>query len=96
MQKLGWPALFCNSLVVDKKGFISGYTLRQKDGKKKAVKGLRSLGFRVHAAGDSYNDISMLRSADKGVLFNPPVNIAKEFPQFKITRNYRQLSLSLR
>jgi phosphoserine / homoserine phosphotransferase len=91
MKQLGWPTLFCNDLKTDKKGFITGYRLRQKDGKRKAVKALKSAGFRIHAAGDSYNDLTMLRSADKGVLFNPPASIVKENPRLKVTRNYRDL-----
>ena len=91
MRKLGWPTLFCNHLAVDKKGFISGYILRQKNGKEKAVRALRKIGFRVHAAGDSYNDITMLKAADKGILFNPPENIVREFPKFKIAKNYKDL-----
>ena len=91
MEQLGWPTLFCNDLKIDKRGFIAGYRLRQKDGKQKAVKALKSAGFCVHAVGDSYNDITMLKAADKGVLFNPPANVVKEFPRFKVTRNYRNL-----
>ena len=96
MRQLGYPTLFCNSLVTDSKGFISGYRLRQRDGKKKAVQNLTRTGFTVHAAGDSYNDISMLKAAHKGVLFNPPANIKKEFPKFKVARNYNELLVSLR
>jgi phosphoserine / homoserine phosphotransferase len=95
MKQLGMPSIFCNSLKVDKKGFIAGYTLRQKDGKQKAVKALQGIGYRVHAAGDSYNDITMLKAADKGVLFNPPANIVKEYPRLKVTKNYRQLLKAL-
>ena len=91
MKQLGWPTLFCNDLKIDKKGFITGYRLRQKDGKQKAVKALKSAGFRVHAVGDSYNDITMLKAADKGILFNPPANIIKEFPRFKVAKNYKDL-----
>jgi phosphoserine / homoserine phosphotransferase len=82
MKKLGWPTLFCNSLVVDDEGYIVDYTLRQKDGKKNAVKALRSIGYRVIASGDSYNDLTMLREADAGVLFRPPETIATENPMF--------------
>ena len=91
MKQLGWPTIFCNSLYVDSRGFIAGYTLRQKDGKRKAVQGLKKMGFQVHAAGDSYNDISMLKVASKAALFNPPANIVKEFPRFKVAKNYKDL-----
>lgn len=95
MEKLGHPTLFCNSLEVDRKGFISGYRLRQKDGKKKAVKSLRKIGLKVAAAGDSYNDITMLKAAHKGVLFKPPAKIARQFPKFRVTRSYPQLLKAL-
>lgn len=91
MKQLGYPALFCNWLSVDKKGFIKNYHLRQKDGKKQAVLALKRLGFKVCAVGDSYNDISMLRAAHQAVLFKPPANIAQEYPRFKIARNYKEL-----
>ena len=91
MKKLGFPVLFCNWLETDPSGAISNYCLRQKNGKEKAVLGLKNIGFKVHAAGDSYNDITMLKAADKGVLFNPPANIVKEFPQFPVTKNYKEL-----
>lgn len=91
MKKLGYPALFCNWLSVDKKGFVANYHLRQKNGKKEAVKGLKQLGFRVVAAGDSYNDIAMLRAADRGILFRPPAKIIRQFPRFPVTKTYREL-----
>ncbi len=91
IKKLGYPMLWCNWLVVDSKGYIADYHLRQKNGKEKSVRGLRNLGYRVYAAGDSYNDLAMLKAADKGILFRPPVNIAKEFSKFKIAQNYAGL-----
>ena len=91
MRQLGMPSIFCNFLETDKKGFISNYRLRQKNGKEKAVKALRGIGFEVRAAGDSYNDITMLKAADLGILFNPPANITKEFPRLAITRSYSAL-----
>jgi phosphoserine/homoserine phosphotransferase len=95
MEKLGQPTIFCNFLTADKQGFISRYHLRQKDGKKKAVTSLKNIGYRVHAAGDSYNDITMLKTADLGVLFNPPGSIAKKFPEFKIAKDYKELLVKL-
>lgn len=91
MKKLGQPTLFCNWLAMDPDGFIENYHLRQKNGKEKAVLALKQLGFTVWAAGDSYNDILMLKAADRGVLFKPPAKIVGEFPDFKVTRNYREL-----
>ena len=91
MRKLGWPALFCNTLEIDGSGRIAGYRLRQSDGKRKAVEALKSLAFRIIAAGDSYNDTTMLGAADAGILFRPPDNVAREFPQFPVTRTYDEL-----
>ena len=96
MRKLDNPTLFCNSLKIDRKGFISGYKLRQKDGKAKAVKAIKGLGFEVTAAGDSYNDITMLKNADNGILFKPPKRIIKEFPKYKVTYNYTSLLKGLK
>jgi len=91
MKKLGNPTLFCNWLSTDKKGFIANYHLRQKNGKKEAVRALKGLGFDVVAAGDSYNDIAMLKTADRGILFRPPSKIVRQFPRFKVTHTYSEL-----
>ncbi len=91
MKQLDYPALFCNTLKTDKAGFISGYALRQKDGKRKAVKALQSIGFEVRAVGDSYNDLSMLKAADRGVLFNPPESILKTNRSLPVARDYQTL-----
>jgi phosphoserine/homoserine phosphotransferase len=91
MKKLGYPTLFCNWLSKGKKGFIANYHLRQKNGKKEAVRGIQSLGFKVAAAGDSYNDIAMLRAADRGILFRPPSKIVRQFPKFPVTNTYKEL-----
>ena len=91
MQKLDFPALFCHNLEVDDSGRITDFKLRMKDQKKHAVKAFHSLGFKVIAAGDSYNDTSMLSEADKGILFCPPQNVIEEFPQFLITKDYTEL-----
>ena len=95
MKQLGWPTIFCNWLEVDSQGYISNYHLRQKNGKEMAVIGIKSLNFEVRAAGDSYNDIAMLKRANRGILFNPPPQIAKEYPQFSVTKNYRDLFRAL-
>ena len=91
MRKLGWPTLFCNSLEVDPSGHITGYRLRIDDGKRRAVVALRSLNFRVVAAGDSYNDTTMLAAADAGILFRPPANVVTDFPQFPVTTTFAEL-----
>jgi len=91
MRKLGWPTLFCNSLEVEPSGRIAGYRLRIDDGKRRAVEALRSIAFRIVAAGDSYNDTTMLKTADAGILFRPPANVIADFPQFPVTTTYDEL-----
>ncbi len=91
MEKLERPTLFCNKLVVNGDGMVVDYKLRQKDGKRMAVKALHTLQFKVVASGDSYNDTGMLSEADAGVLFCPPDNVIREFPQFPVTRTYAEL-----
>ena len=95
MQSLDYPTLFCHELTIDSKGSITGYRLRQKDGKTKAVSALKKLNFKVIAAGDSYNDTGMLQEADAGILFCPPDNVIKEFPQFPVSRNYDEFKNTL-
>ena len=90
MGSLDYPTLFCHELIIDNKGEIKGYRLRQPDGKTKAVSALKGLNFQVIAAGDSYNDIGMLKEADAGILFCPPENVIEEFPQFPVSRNYTE------
>lgn len=91
MEQLDYPCLFCNWLEVEPSGRICGYRLRLPDGKRRAVEALRPLNFRVVAAGDSYNDTTMLGAADAGILFRPPQNVIDEFPQFPVTRSYAEL-----
>ncbi len=91
MRMLGWPSLFCNSLVLAENGTITDYCLRQREGKRKAVAAFRSIGFSVVAAGDSYNDIGMLQEADSGILFRAPEAITREFPQFRAVFSYDEL-----
>jgi len=91
MPKLGYPTIFCNSLEIDERGAISGYRLRQKDGKKKAVAGFSLMGFRVVAMGDSYNDTTMLRAADLGILFRPSKKVVADFPDFEVFFEYDDL-----
>ena len=95
MAKLKWPTLFCNSLEIDAQGAVVGYRLRQNDGKRHVALSLQQLNFEVIAMGDSYNDISMLRTAQHGILFCPPDNVIAEFPQFPVTRDYAMLRQTL-
>jgi phosphoserine/homoserine phosphotransferase len=91
LRKLGWPTLFCNRLEVAPDGRITGYRLRIPDGKRRAVEALRALAFRVVAAGDSYNDTTMLAAADAGILFRPPANVIADFPEFPVATTYAEL-----
>jgi len=96
MRQLGWPALFCHRLEVDETGRVTNYVLRQQDQKRQSVKAIKSLNFRVIAAGDSYNDTSMLAEADAGILFNAPANVIAEFPQFPAVEGYEALKDAFR
>ncbi len=91
MAQLGYPTLFCHALDVDAGGKIRAHRIRIADGKRKAVMCLKLLNFAVVAAGDSYNDTTMLGEADAGILFRPPDNVIADFPQFPVTRSYDEL-----
>ena len=91
MEKLDWPTLFCHSLQVDDSGMITGYHLRQRDGKRQTVKALKSLNYEVYAFGDSYNDITMLQEADHGILYRPPRNVKEDYPEFPLINDYPEL-----
>lgn len=91
MRKLGWPTLFCNHLDLGQGGKIVGYRLRQADQKREAVKALRTLNFRTIAAGDSYNDTTMMAEADAGIFFRPPKDVAEKFPQYPVTQSYEEM-----
>lgn len=96
MEKLGWPTLFCNTLTVDGTDAVTGYQLRQQDGKRRVVEALKGLNYCIIAMGDSYNDISMIQKADIGILFCPPDNVVTEYPALPVTRNYDELKTHLK
>jgi phosphoserine/homoserine phosphotransferase len=91
MAQLGWPTVLCHRLEVDGQDRIVDYRLRQPDQKRKAVAALHGLNYRVVAAGDSYNDTTMLAEADHGFLFRAPDNVIREFPQFPALTEYDDL-----
>jgi phosphoserine / homoserine phosphotransferase len=91
MRQLKWPTLLCHRLIIDEAGRVVDYKLRQKDPKRASVIALHSLNYRVLAAGDSYNDTTMLGEADAGFLIHAPQNVIEEFPQFKSVDNLEQL-----
>lgn len=88
MEKLGFPTLFCNTLEVSADGKVTGYRLRQKDGKRCAVKAFHSMNMRVMASGDSFNDLGMIREADDGALFRTTAAIKAEFPEIPAYESY--------
>ena len=94
MKQLGHPTLFCHRLEIDDAGRVADYSLRMPDQKREAVMALHKLNFKVIAAGDSYNDTSMLGEADAGILFCPPQNVIEEFPQFPVTTTYSDLTVA--
>jgi len=91
MKQLGRPTLFCHSLVVDDRNRITGYTLRQKDPKRRTVEALQGMKYQVIGMGDSYNDISMLKQAEVGILFRPPQNVIADHPDLPVTSNYEEV-----
>ena len=95
MKQLGWPTLFCHRLETDANGRVTNYRLRMADPKRHAVEALRALNFRTIAAGDSFNDVSMLKTAHAGIFFRPPAAIAAQFPQFPVTEDYAALRAAI-
>ena len=94
MRQLHWPTLLCHRLVIDDTGRVVDYKLRQQDPKRASVKALHSLNYRVLAAGDSYNDTTMLAEADVGFLIHAPQNVIDEFPQFKSVDSLAELKVA--
>ena len=91
MRQLDFPTLFCHQLEISDTGQITDFKLRMPDQKRAAVIAFQGLNFKVAAAGDSYNDTSMLGQAEAGILFCPPDNVIAEFPQFPVTRTYAEM-----
>ncbi len=91
MEQLENPFLLCHSLEIDETGRVVDYKLRQADPKRRTVEAFQSLKYKVLAFGDSYNDIPMVASADMGILYCPPENVVKDYPQFPVARNLEEL-----
>lgn len=96
MRQLGWPAIFCHQLEVAADGAIVNYKLRQANQKQKAVSAFKGLNYRVIAAGDSFNDTTMLAEADVGFFFHAPESIQSQFPQFQAFDEYGALLSAIR
>ena len=91
MRKLGYPTLLCNTLTIGSDGMVSNYNLRQQDGKRKVTVAMQKLNYKVIAVGDSYNDITMLQAADRGILYRPPENVKEEYPDLPVTTDFSEL-----
>ena len=91
MKQLGYPTLLCHKLEVDRGGKVVNYRLRQANPKRQAIVALKSMYYRTIAAGDSYNDTTMLAEADAGILFHAPQNVIDEFPQFPAVQTFADL-----
>jgi len=91
MKQLGYPTLLCHKLVVDEKGKVVDYKLRQANPKRQCIAAFKTLYYRTIAAGDSYNDTTMLAEADAGILFSAPQKVIDEFPQFPAVHTYEEL-----
>ena len=91
MKQLGYPILLCHRLESDANGTVTNYSLRQANPKRQAIVAFKSLYYRTIAAGDSYNDTTMLAEADAGILFHAPQNVIDEFPQFPAVQTFAAL-----
>ena len=91
MKQLGYPTLLCHKLEADENGALVNYHLRQANPKRQAIVGFKSMYYRTIAAGDSYNDTTMLAEADAGILFHAPQNVIDEFPQFPAVHTFADL-----
>ena len=96
MEKLGWPTLFCNSLEVAPDGEITGFRMRIENSKLSTVKALQSIGFETIAAGDSHNDLDMIRAGRAGFLFRSTEQIIRENPQLPAYETYEELMAAIR
>ena len=91
VKQLGYPTLLCHRLESDANGAVTNYKLRQANPKRQAIVAFKSLYYRTIAAGDSYNDTTMLGEADAGILFHAPQNVIDEFPQFPAVQTFAAL-----
>lgn len=91
MKQLGYPTLLCHKLTVNEAGKVVDYNIRQANPKRQSIVALKSLYYRTIAAGDSYNDTTMLAEADAGILFKSPQNVIEEFPQYPAVHTYDDL-----
>lgn len=95
MAQMGYPTIFCHSLVIDSAGMIEGYRMRLEQPKRRSVAALQSIGYQVFAMGDSYNDIGMLEVAESSMLFCPSENVVDDYPHFPVARSHDEVRLFL-
>ncbi len=96
LKKLGWPTIFCNSLVTDEKGMLTGVNMRCEKSKLTTVKGLQSIGFETIAAGDSFNDLDMILASKAGFLFRTTEQIRRDYPQLPAFEEYGDLLAAIK
>ena len=96
MKKLGWPTIFCNSLVVAPDGEITEFKMRVAQSKLATVKALQSVGFETIAAGDSHNDLAMIRASKAGFLFRAPDKIKADNSDLPAFDSYSDLLAAIR
>ena len=96
MEKLGWPTIFCNSLEVAENGEITGFKMRCEQSKLTTVKGLQSIGYETIAAGDSFNDLGMIRASKAGFLFRSTDAIKADNPDLQAFEEYDDLLEAIR
>lgn len=96
MKKLGWPTIFCNSLVVAEDGEITDYKMRVENSKLTTVRALQSIGFETVASGDSYNDLGMILAGKSGFLFRTTEQIKADYPQIPSLETYEELLNALK
>lgn len=96
MKKLGYPAIFCNTLEVSKTGEITGYKMRCEESKLTTVRSLQACGFNTIASGDSFNDLAMIEASKKGFLFRTTEQIKKDYPQYKSFTEYSELLAAIK
>lgn len=94
MAKLGNPLLLCHRLQIENDRIVD-YQIRQPDPKRHSVQAFKSLNYRVFAAGDSFNDVTMLEEADVGCFYCAPSNVTSQYPQFQETSSYAELQAAL-
>ena len=96
MKKLGWPTIFCNELLVDENGMISGWKMRKAEKKQTVIELLQQIGFETIASGDSHNDLGMIRASKAGFLFKTTPELAKANPDITALETYDELLAAIK